>query len=150
MQRAIQSRVFRPGYTSPDRSNVQRAIMVSISTIAAVCTRKGLAGTVSKVMAFVTRFTGIGRWDNHHRNTIQLRFVRNKLAQLVKRPRTVFIALFLAEPWYGSIPYAFQVLQRNATTRRLGFLNQSFTNRVVNDGRGRSLSFTDSFRSCLS
>ncbi|WP_133299742.1 hypothetical protein [Larkinella punicea] len=29
MQRAKQSRVFRPSYTSPDRSNVQRPIMVS-------------------------------------------------------------------------------------------------------------------------
>ena len=79
MQRAKQSRVFRPSYTSPDRSNVQRVIMVSISTIAAVCTRKGLTGTVSKVVAFVTRFAGIGRWNDYQRNTGQLRFVRNKL-----------------------------------------------------------------------
>ena len=145
LQRAIQCRAFRLSYKQPQRTYILRCISVSVFNTARL-TRELFTIALAYLLAATARFRRVGRRNYVHGYPFSLRFVADKMLQLVKRPTVVQAPLKFAKPFIRAFTNTLQVLNSNRFAFAFGFLHNFFGNGVILNLYRRSFSPTKPFK----
>jgi len=145
-QRASRSLDFGPGYSSPKKGNVARAVEIGIPMPATELAVKALAVSVRASRlgvdppALVARLRRMGRRNRHQRNASDIGLVSQKLPELIKRPAIAAAALrFGTRLAVGPLANAAQVLQRQSSVLLPGAIDQRARDLVVDGALVASL-----------
>ena len=134
MQRAVHTRFFRLIYGSPERSDINCGVNVSIHIVSAVWTLKRLIFPYAYMMATGARLGSVSRFNDNKINPVQFGFILDKGTQLTERPAAEFSPELLV-PAFGREPDVSQVLDSDPLMFVFRRKNNPLCDSVVNDCR---------------
>ena len=154
LQRAIQCRAFRLSYKQPQRTDVLSSITICMLNTACL-TREFLTTALPYLLTATACFRSVGRRNEVNGYPFSLRFVADKLLQLVERPTVVQASLATAQSTVDAALIrratdTFQVFNSNSFVFSFGFCNNLFGNGVIGNPGGSTFSAREPFQDASS
>jgi hypothetical protein len=132
MQKTIQHAfLFRVVYSHPQLRDILSGVYIRISNIAAACTAKVFAVSITNALTDIAGLAGIVRVYGDKGNTGKLGLVLKERTKLKESPGVVLPFLFFADS--SPIPDSGQVLNGNSFVFGLCFCYNGFTDSVIGD-----------------
>ena len=138
-------RLFRVYYRTPQRSNIDRCVHISVHIVSAVIAFKYLSFPIAYVVAVATSLACISWINQNNLNTIKNGFVGYVLTQLIERPFANSCSKFLAF-FQRRKADTFKVFNCNPFIFFFSNLNNLFGYRVVDNRSGGAFSATKPFQ----
>ena len=142
---AIHTQLFGLIYGSPQRSNIERCVYISVHIVSAVIAFKYLSFSIAYVVAVTASLACISWVNKNNLNTIKNSFVGNILTQLIERPLTNSCSKLFAF-FKRRKADAFKVFNSNSFIFFFSNLNNLFGNRVVDNRSGGAFFATKPFQ----